>query len=190
MQTLKLPCLSKLSEPCPSRMLQGSAPLPEKRAKLEVSFIECPIMPVGVRIAGRDALPGTSATPDARMTALVICPAERPAVAALAEREPLVTLPLLGKTLIEYWLEHLANLGARQVLVLATDRVYQVRLRIGDGGRWGLKLAVIAETRELTPAEARSKYRTGATAGDDVRSPAVSNDNALETPSVVPCNRS
>src|SRR5207244_3565866 len=96
----------------------------------------------------------------------------------------------LGRTLIEYWLEHLARLGAGQVLVLATDRAEQVRARIGDGARWGLRVVVIPETRELTPAEARSKYRTGEMTGEDVRSPAGSNDNQLETPYVVSCNGS
>src|SRR6266403_2085093 len=110
MKTLKVPCLPKPPEAFPSGMLAGSAPSEGKHAKLEVNFIECPILPVDVGIVAQESLP---------------------------EAPP--------------------NVGALQVLVLATDRVDQVRARIGDGARWGLRVAVITETRELTPAEARSK---------------------------------
>ena len=93
------------------------------------------------------------------MKALLICPGEREAVAALAEAFPLSNLPILGKCLIEYWLEHLAELGAKQVCVLATDRPEQVRALVGDGARWGLQVEVLPEVRELTIEEARAKYR-------------------------------
>ena len=99
------------------------------------------------------------------MKALLICPAEREGVAALAESVPLSILPILGKSLIEYWLEHLATLGAREVWVLASDRPEQVRALVGDGARWGLRVTVHPETRELTPAEARVRHRTGDDAG-------------------------
>ena len=49
------------------------------------------------------------------MKALLICPAEREGVSALMESGPLSNLPILGKSLIEYWLEHLAGLGATDV---------------------------------------------------------------------------
>jgi hypothetical protein len=53
------------------------------------------------------------------MKALLICPDERFGLAALAEWVPLANLSVLGKTLVAYWLEHLATLGAQEVLVLA-----------------------------------------------------------------------
>jgi acetyltransferase-like isoleucine patch superfamily enzyme len=99
------------------------------------------------------------------MKALLICPAEREGVAALTEFVPLSNLPILGKSLIEYWLEHLTTLGAKEVWVLASDRPEQVRALVGHGARWGLRVTVHPETRELTPAEARTKYR----AADDAR---------------------
>jgi hypothetical protein len=46
------------------------------------------------------------------MKAVLICPADRPAVAKLAEVAPLPNLPILGESLVEYWLEHLAGLRA------------------------------------------------------------------------------
>ena len=72
------------------------------------------------------------------MKTLLICPGEREGVAALAEFAPLCNVPILGKPLIEYWLEHLVEQGARHVYILATDRPEQVRELAGNGARWGL----------------------------------------------------
>lgn len=93
------------------------------------------------------------------MKSLLICPAERPAVSALAEAQPLALLPVLGKPLLAYWLEHLADLGIREVRILAADRPDQVRAFVGNGARWGLDLEVVPALRELSVIEARAKYR-------------------------------
>jgi hypothetical protein len=108
------------------------------------------------------------------MKALLICPGERAEVSALWEWVPLSNLPILGKTLIEYWLEDLATKGAKEVSVLATDRPELVRALVGNGERWGLRIEVLPETRELTAAEARAKYRSRTASGwmpspEDVR---------------------
>jgi NDP-sugar pyrophosphorylase family protein len=92
------------------------------------------------------------------MKTLLICPGNREAVAPLAEACPLSNVPILGKTLIEYWLEHLAQCGATHVCILATDRPQQVRTLVGDGARWGLHVEVLPEVRELAVAEARAKF--------------------------------
>src|SRR5258708_2680771 len=92
------------------------------------------------------------------MKALLICPAVRENVAALAESAPLANLPVFGHSLVEHWLEHLALLGAKEVCILATDRPEQVRTLVGDGVRWGIRAEVFPEIRELTQAEARAKY--------------------------------
>jgi len=92
------------------------------------------------------------------MKAVLICPGERPGLAALTESVPLSNIPVLGKTPVEYWLEHLATLGAREVLVLATDRPHAVQALVGDGARWGLRVVVQPEHCELTPDEARARY--------------------------------
>ncbi len=93
------------------------------------------------------------------MKTLLICPDQRLGIAALAEAAPLSNIPILGKSLVEYWVEHLATLGAREVLVLATDRPEQVRTQVGNGARWGLRASVIPEKNELTLAEARRKHQ-------------------------------
>ncbi len=92
------------------------------------------------------------------MKALLICPADRPAVAHLAENAPLAIAPLLGKSVAEYWIETLAARGAKHLLVLASDRPNQVRAVLGDGAKWGVKLEVLPQNRELGRAEARAKY--------------------------------
>jgi len=95
------------------------------------------------------------------MKAILICPDHPPALAALAESVPLPAVPLLGFSLLEYWLGHLVTLGAKDVQVLAADRPDQVREALGDGARWGLRLQVVPAPRELAPEEARDRYRAG-----------------------------
>ena len=93
------------------------------------------------------------------MKALLICPGERKGVSALTEAAPLSNVPMAGKSLVEYWLEHLVTRGAREVFVLASDRPEQVRALVGNGERWGLQVRVFPERRELTPAEALRKFK-------------------------------
>ena len=88
----------------------------------------------------------------------LICPEERPNVASLGEAQPLVLAPLLGKPLLFYWLERLASEGAEEVRILAVDRPEEVRNAVGDGARWGLKIEVAPELRELSIKEVRGKY--------------------------------
>jgi hypothetical protein len=99
------------------------------------------------------------------MRALLICPADRAAVAALAKPAPFPNLPILGKSLVGYWLEHLKILGATQVSILAADRPEQVRALVANGARWGLQVEIVPETRELSRDDARKKYRPQNEAG-------------------------
>jgi hypothetical protein len=92
------------------------------------------------------------------MMMLLICPAERTTLAALSNRIPLANVPLLGQTLLEYWLSTLAIRGLREVSVLAHSRPDLVLEVVGRGERWGLDAKIINESRELTPAEALLKY--------------------------------
>ena len=95
------------------------------------------------------------------MNAVLICPDERTGVAALAEFVPLANVSILGKTLVEYWLEHLASVGAQEVVILAVDRADQVRAGIGHGARWGLRVIVKPDRCERTPEEARANHQAG-----------------------------
>jgi hypothetical protein len=93
------------------------------------------------------------------MKTLLICPAIRPAVPHLAEDGPLVTAPILGECLVCHWIEHVAARGAREVLVVASDRADQVRAAVGSGSRWGVKIEVLSASFEPTAAEAAATYR-------------------------------
>src|SRR4029078_4847718 len=81
------------------------------------------------------------------------------AVAALWETMPLANFQAFGKPLISHWLHHLAARGVKAVTVLATDRPEQTRALVDNGARWGLRVEVIPEIRELSAAQARRKYR-------------------------------
>src|SRR5436305_575545 len=87
------------------------------------------------------------------MEKILICPGERAAVGFLSQTVPLVAVPILGENLLSYWMEWLANAHVKEVLVLATDRPELVRSVLQDGSRWGLRVKVQSELRELTPAE-------------------------------------
>lgn len=100
------------------------------------------------------------------MKAILILPGYRPAMSPLAESAPLAAMPLLGESLLVYWLVHLAARGAREVTVLACDRPAAIRQVAGSGARWGLNVKVVAEMHELTPDEARARH--GADAGEVV----------------------
>lgn len=92
------------------------------------------------------------------MKAILICPGYRPAMAPLAESAPLAAVPLLGESLLVYWLVDLAARGAREVIILACDRPAAIRHLVGSGARWGLQARVIAEMHELSPDEARTRH--------------------------------
>lgn len=94
------------------------------------------------------------------MKTLLICPAHRPAVAVLAEERPLAALSILGESLVAHWVEYVAALGAKEVRIVAPDRAEAIRAEVGDGGRWGVRIEIIAAAAESTAAEAASRYRS------------------------------
>lgn len=93
------------------------------------------------------------------MRALLICPADRPSAAFLSRRAPLALMPVLGRSLLDLWMAELASRGAREVLVLATDRPEEIRRILRKGEPWGLRAEVVPESRELAVDEARAKYQ-------------------------------
>jgi NDP-sugar pyrophosphorylase family protein len=92
------------------------------------------------------------------MKKLLICPGKRPAMRPLGEKIPLVGIPMLGQTLIEYWLSHLAGNGIKQVALLAHHQPEVLQSIVQEGGRWGIELQLFPESRELTSGEALIKY--------------------------------
>ena len=94
------------------------------------------------------------------MRTLLICPGERTTVPTLSANLPLAHVPVLGQTLLEYWLSALAIQGTKNVAVLSHLRQDLTTELVGSGERWGINAKVISESRELTPAEALLKYAT------------------------------
>jgi hypothetical protein len=92
------------------------------------------------------------------MKALLICPVDSAAVPLLAESGPLATAPILGDCVVAHWIERLAELGARQIEIIASDGAEHVREAVGDGARWGVHIAITSSRFEPTRQEAVDKY--------------------------------
>jgi hypothetical protein len=90
------------------------------------------------------------------MNMVLICPAKCRNVAALAELLPLALQPVLGKPLIEHWLEQVVASGAREVSIVAADRPRQILDFVGDGARWGVRIDVQSEFDGFPAAAGRN----------------------------------
>jgi hypothetical protein len=93
------------------------------------------------------------------MKAILICPDLMNALPFFSHGGPVALVPALGASLLGHALTRLAEAGAKEVLVLAADRPEQIRRATGKGERWGLRIEVLAESRDLSVEEAREKYR-------------------------------
>ena len=105
------------------------------------------------------------------MRYLLICPSHRTVSRLLARSLPLSNVPMLGWSLVEYWLSHLANLGNREVeevVLLACDRPEQVEALVSGGARWNLRVNVRAVPLELTPEQALEEFGKPGTAAKTV----------------------
>jgi NDP-sugar pyrophosphorylase family protein len=81
---------------------------------------------------------------------------------------PLVGVPLLGESVVSYWMDWLAEQRIREVVLLITDRPEQVRSIVGAGARWGISVEVHAELREPSTTDVVTRFFAGdATAAAD-----------------------
>jgi hypothetical protein len=96
------------------------------------------------------------------MNALIICPDRSSALPFFSRTGPVALAPAMGNSLLSHALTVLAEAGARHVTILAADRPEAIRKAVGYGERWGLFARVTAESRQLSVAEARAKYRPAA----------------------------
>ncbi|MCF7763745.1 MAG: sugar transferase [Verrucomicrobia bacterium] len=92
------------------------------------------------------------------MKTVLICPDRRSEVAFLARTAPLALTPILGPSLLSHWLTALADRGARQITLLASDRPDQIRAAVGNGERWGLHIDIQSQPRELSIQEALAQF--------------------------------
>jgi len=93
------------------------------------------------------------------MKAIIICPNQANGIPVLADSKPLVTIPFLGESFLCYWLNHLAEERFKEVRIVTTEPVHSIAEITGTGARWGLKVEIFHEVRDLSPAEARKRYR-------------------------------
>jgi hypothetical protein len=92
------------------------------------------------------------------MKAILVCPESRPAVGFLGEGSPLTHVPILGKSLLEHWMEFFAASGIKEVQVQAPDRPKKVSELLAGGARWGLNATVVDTSSELKVAGDQSIY--------------------------------
>lgn len=71
------------------------------------------------------------------MKTVLICPHSCPGVEYLAHDTPLVSIPMMGMALVEYWMCHLAAHEYSEVSVVAPDRPERITELLGGGERWG-----------------------------------------------------
>ena len=99
------------------------------------------------------------------MNAVLICPGKRPALNAVGDILPLALLPVMGRTLLEYWLDYLFDHGVRQVFLVVTDGAEQVRAWLAQGTQWEMRIDLVEKEREPTAAEARAEYHKNGDTG-------------------------
>src|SRR5207244_574117 len=80
---------------------------------LGVRYFESPSVSLKVKVLDETARPVAQKNGHVQTQAVLICPERRDAVAALAETAPLANTPILGQSLIECWLVHLAMRGVK-----------------------------------------------------------------------------
>ena len=82
------------------------------------------------------------------MKALILAAGRGERMRPLSDRTPKPLLPVHGKPLIEWHLEALARAGVREVVVNTAWLEEQFPAALGDGSRWGLRIAYSTEGRD------------------------------------------
>jgi N-acetyl-alpha-D-muramate 1-phosphate uridylyltransferase len=79
------------------------------------------------------------------MKAMILAAGRGERMGALTAHEPKPLLPVGGRPLVERHLVNLADAGFRDVVINLSYRGAQIRERLGDGGRFGLRVAYSEE---------------------------------------------
>jgi MurNAc alpha-1-phosphate uridylyltransferase len=82
------------------------------------------------------------------MKAMVLAAGRGERMRPLTDRTPKPLLPVGGKPLIVYHLERLARAGFRDVVINLAHLGAQIPAALGDGSRWGLRIAYSEEGPE------------------------------------------
>jgi len=68
-------------------------------------------------------------------------------VRPLTKNMPKPMVPILGKPLLEYLIEHLARFGVREIMLNVAFNHYKIENYFGDGHRWGVEMGYSYEGR-------------------------------------------
>lgn len=82
------------------------------------------------------------------LPALILAAGRGERMRPLTDHTPKPLLPVRGKPLIEWHLEALARDGVRDVVINTAWLEEQFPARLGDGGRWGLRIRYSMEGRD------------------------------------------
>jgi MurNAc alpha-1-phosphate uridylyltransferase len=79
------------------------------------------------------------------MKAMILAAGKGERMRPLTDGKPKPMLPVAGKPLIEYHLERLSAVGLREFVINLGWHGNQIRDELGDGARWGVKIAYSEE---------------------------------------------
>jgi len=79
------------------------------------------------------------------MKAMILAAGRGERMRPLTDHTPKPLLPVAGQPLIVHYLEALAGAGVRDVVINLSWLGEQIRAALGDGGRWGLRIAYCDE---------------------------------------------
>lgn len=68
-------------------------------------------------------------------------------------------MPVFGEPFLCHWMRELAARGVDEARVVTSDAPEPLAEALGNGSRWGLRVEVRPEVRELSAAEARQRHR-------------------------------
>ena len=74
------------------------------------------------------------------MDVIIFADREGQELLPLTDQTCVALLPLAGKLILEHTLEALVDVGIKKVHIILSPFADQVKLKLGDGMRWGLTL--------------------------------------------------
>lgn len=110
------------------------------------------------------------------MKALILCPDHRQSAEFARRMRPLALMPVLGRTLLHLWLEHLAGAGVKHAVILAADRPDEIRASLELEDTHGITCEVLAVKTEPSVEDARARFIN---AGESAWHPSVITLDAL-----------
>ena len=93
------------------------------------------------------------------MDVIIFADREGQELLPLTDQTSVALLPLAGKLILEHTLEALVDLGVRQAHIILSPFADQVKLKLGDGMRWGMTLTYSTSRGEESTLKELSKLQ-------------------------------